>query len=566
MGKEVFVSKKVEAAVAGQMSHRQILLVLVGLMAGMFLSALDQSVVSTAMRTIADDLKGLELQAWVTTAYLITSTISTPIYGKLGDIFGRRRLFLIAIIIFVLGSALSALSGSMLELAGWRALQGIGAGGLFSLAITVLSDIVAPRERARYQGYFLAVFATSSVLGPVVGGLFSDAGMLLGIAGWKWIFLINVPIGALALFLVWKFLHVPHTPVKHRIDWFGATTIIMAVVPMLLVAENGRDWGWGSTTSISYYVVSVVGIVAFIYAERKAGDEAILPLKLFKSRTFSMVTILGVIVGVGMFGGMMTLPLLIQIVSGATPTESGFLMLPMVAGMMSTSIVSGQVTSKTGKYRIFMITGTGMLTLGYVSLFGYQYDTPMWVLSISMVIIGMGLGQLMQTLTLAAQNSVAPQDIGVATSSSMFFRQMGGTLGVAVFISILFNRLPEAIKSAFENKEVMAGMSEAAREITQKALAGELPANDPNVVFLQNMAANPGALGESLNTDSSFLTGLDPRLARPFLMGFAESTVTVFVAAAAVVGIAFALSWFIKAAPLRDKSAAAEAAEAAAPH
>jgi EmrB/QacA subfamily drug resistance transporter len=518
------------------------------------------------MRTIADDLKGLELQAWVTTAYLITSTISTPIYGKLGDIFGRRRLFLIAIIIFVLGSALSALSGSMLELAGWRALQGIGAGGLFSLAITVLSDIVAPRERARYQGYFLAVFATSSVLGPVVGGLFSDAGMLLGIAGWKWIFLINVPIGALALFLVWKFLHVPHTPVKHRIDWFGATTIIMAVVPMLLVAENGRDWGWGSATSISYYVVSVVGIVAFIYAERKAGDEAILPLKLFKSRTFSMVTILGVIVGVGMFGGMMTLPLLIQIVSGATPTESGFLMLPMVAGMMSASIVSGQVTSKTGKYRIFMITGTGMLTLGYISLFGYQYDTPMWVLSISMVIIGMGLGQLMQTLTLAAQNSVAPKDIGVATSSSMFFRQMGGTLGVAVFISILFNRLPEAIKSAFENKEVMAGMSEAAREITQKALAGELPANDPNVVFLQNMAANPGALGESLNTDSSFLTGLDPRLARPFLMGFAESTVTVFVAAAAVVGIAFALSWFIKAAPLRDKSAAAEAAEAAAPH
>lgn len=558
--------KKVVGAVAGQMSHRQILLVLVGLMAGMFLSALDQSVVGTAMRTIADDLKGLELQAWVTTAYLITSTISTPIYGKLGDIFGRRRLFLIAILIFVLGSALSALSGSMLELAGWRALQGIGAGGLFSLAITVLSDIVAPRERARYQGYFLAVFATSSVLGPLVGGLFSDAGMILGISGWKWIFLINVPIGALALFLVWKFLHVPHTAVKHRIDWFGATTIIMAVVPLLLVAENGRDWGWGSATSITYYIVSVVGIVAFIYAERKAGDEAILPLKLFKSRTFSMVTILGVIVGVGMFGGMMTLPLLIQIVSGATPTESGFLMLPMVAGMMSASIVSGQVTSKTGKYRIFMITGTGMLTLGYASLFGYQYDTPMWVLSISMVIIGMGLGQLMQTLTLAAQNAVSPQDIGVATSSSMFFRQMGGTLGVAVFISILFNRLPEAIKSAFENSDVMADMSEAAREITQKALAGEIPANDPNLVFLQNMAANPGALGESLNTDSSFLTGLDPRLARPFLMGFAESTVTVFVVAAAVVAIAFAMSWFIKAEPLRDKSAAAEAAEAAAPH
>ncbi|CAB4614257.1 MAG: DHA2 family efflux MFS transporter permease subunit [Actinobacteria bacterium] len=546
------------------MSHRQILLVLIGLMSGMFLSALDQSVVGTAMRTIADDLKGLDQQAWVTTAYLITSTISTPIYGKLGDIFGRRRLFLIAIMIFILGSALSTLSGSMLELAGWRALQGIGAGGLFSLAITVLSDIVAPRERARYQGYFLAVFATSSVLGPVVGGLFADAGMILGIAGWKWIFLMNVPIGAMALFMVWKFLHVPHTPVKHRIDWLGATTIIMAVVPMLLVAENGRTWGWTSATSLSYYAVSIIGIVAFIFAERAAGDEAILPLKLFKSRTFSLVTILGVIVGVGMFGGMMTLPLLIQIVNGASPTESGFLMLPMVAGMMSASIVSGQVTSKTGKYRIFMITGTGMLMLGYVSLFAYQYNTPMWVMSISMVIIGMGLGQLMQTLTLAAQNSVAPQDIGVATSSSMFFRQMGGTLGVAVFISILFNRLPDAIKSALDNSSVKNDMAAAAKEIMTKAATGEIKADDPNLLFLQEAAADPAALGEKLNGDSSFLTQLDPRLSRPFLMGFADSAVTVFICAAAVVGIAFALSWFVKVAPLRDKSAAAEAAASSA--
>lgn len=546
------------------MSHRQILLVLIGLMSGMFLSALDQSVVGTAMRTIADDLKGLDQQAWVTTAYLITSTISTPIYGKLGDIFGRRRLFLIAIMIFILGSALSTLSGSMLELAGWRALQGIGAGGLFSLAITVLSDIVAPRERARYQGYFLAVFATSSVLGPVVGGLFADAGMILGIAGWKWIFLMNVPIGAMALFMVWKFLHVPHTPVKHRIDWLGATTIIMAVVPMLLVAENGRTWGWTSATSLSYYAVSIIGIVAFIFAERAAGDEAILPLKLFKSRTFSLVTILGIIVGVGMFGGMMTLPLLIQIVNGASPTESGFLMLPMVAGMMSASIVSGQVTSKTGKYRIFMITGTGMLMLGYVSLFAYQYNTPMWVMSISMVIIGMGLGQLMQTLTLAAQNSVAPQDIGVATSSSMFFRQMGGTLGVAVFISILFNRLPDAIKSALDNSSVKNDMAAAAKEIMTKAATGEIKADDPNLLFLQEAAADPAALGEKLNGDSSFLTHLDPRLSRPFLMGFADSAVTVFICAAAVVGIAFALSWFVKVAPLRDKSAAAEAAASSA--
>ena len=556
------MSKNVKVAVAGEMSHREILLVLVGLMAGMFLSALDQSVVGTAMRTIADDLNGLELQAWVTTAYLITSTISTPIYGKLGDIFGRRRLFIIAIAIFVAGSALSALSGSMLELAGWRAIQGIGAGGLFSLAITVLSDIVPPRERARYQGYTMAVFATSSVLGPVVGGLFADAGMILGIEGWKWIFLINVPIGALALFLVWKFLHVPHTPVNHRIDWFGATTIIMAVVPMLLVAENGRDWGWGSATALTYYAVSVVGIVLFIFAERRAGEEAILPLKLFSSRTFTMTTILGVIVGVGMFGGMMTLPLLLQIVSGVGATESGLLMLPMVLGMMSASVISGTVTGKTGQYKIFMSTGTGMLMLGYISLFGYQYDTPIWVMSISMVVIGMGLGQLMQTLTLAAQNAVPAKDIGVATSSTMFFRQMGGTLGVAVFISILFNRLPDAIASALKVPEVQTGMADAGKEYLGGLLTGKYDANNPNVQFLKDSIANPAGVGERLNGDSSFLATLDPRLARPFLMGFADSAVTVFIAAAAVVAIAFVMSFFIKAEPLREKSAAAEAAAA----
>ena len=560
------MSKNTEAPVAGEMSHKEILLVLVGLMSGMFLSALDQSVVGTAMRTIADDLHGLELQAWVTTAYLITSTISTPIYGKLGDIFGRRRLFLIAITIFVAGSVLSALSGSMLELAGWRAIQGIGAGGLFTLAITVLSDIVPPRERARYQGFFLAVFATSSVLGPVVGGFFSELPTVVGIAGWKWIFLMNLPIGLIALFMVWKFLHVPHNPVDHKVDWLGAATIVIGVVPLLLVAENGRDWGWTSTNAWLCYVLSVVGIIGFIFAERAAGDEAILPLKLFKNRTFTMSTILGVIVGVGMFGGMMTLPLLIQIVNGATPTESGWLMLPMVAGMMTATMVSGQVTSKTGKYKIFLVIGTGMLLAGYGSLFAYKYDTPIWVTSISMVIIGMGLGQLMQTLTLAAQNAVSPQDIGVATSSTMFFRQMGGTLGVAVFISILFNRLPDAIKEAMNNSEVKDGMTAAAKEYMTGAATGKYKLDNPNVQFLKDAATDPSALGEKMNTDSSFLSDLDDRLARPFLMGFADSAVLVFEWAAAVVAIAFVLSWFIKVTPLRDKSASAESAAASQAH
>ena len=547
----------------GSLTHKEIILILIGLMSGMFLSALDQSVVGTAMRTIADDLQGLELQAWVTTAYLITSTISTPIYGKLGDIFGRRRLFLIAIVIFVVGSVLSVLATSMYELAAYRAVQGLGAGGLFALAITILSDIVPPRERARYQGFILAVFATSSVLGPVVGGMFSGAGEILYVTGWKWIFLINVPFGAVALFLVWRFMHVPHTPVKHRIDWLGALTIVLAVVPMLLVAENGRDWGWTSLTSIAMYATSIVGIVTFIYAERAAGEEAILPLKLFSNPTFSLTTVLGVIVGIGMFGGMMTLPMLLQIVNGVTPTESGYLMLPMVAGMMIATTVSGQITSKTGKYKIFMNIGTGMLTLGYVSLFGYQYDTPIWAMSISMVIIGMGLGQLMQTLTLSAQNAVEAKDIGVATSSTMFFRQMGGTLGVAVFVSILFNNLPDNIKSAFENSKYGDPFKEKVGEIMGKLSTGEISADDPNVQFVQSFVSDPASMGDKLNGDSSFLTNLDPALARPFLVGFAESSVSVFVIAAIVVVVAFALSFFVKAAPLREKSAAEEKAEAA---
>jgi hypothetical protein len=398
----------------------------------------------------------------------------------------------------------------------------------------------------------------------VIGGLFAGADEILFVSGWKWIFLMNVPIGALAIFLVWKFLHVPHTPVNHRIDWLGAGTIVVGVVPMLLVAENGRDWGWGSALSISMYALSIIGIVSFILAERKAGDEAILPLKLFSNRTFTLTTILGVIVGVGMFGGMMTLPLMLQIVNGVTPTESGLLMLPMVLGMMTATMISGQITSRTGQYKVFMVVGTGMLTAGYASLFGYQYDTPIWALSLSMDLIGMGLGQLMQTLTLAAQNAVEAKDIGVATSSTMFFRQMGGTLGVAVFISILFNRLPDAIKASLGNKEVVAGLSSAATDsslpVETQQMAGGLLAASQNPDLFDQLSAN----GPDLSTDSSFLTNLDPRVARPFLMGFADSTVAVFVSAAAVVAIAFVLSWFIKALPLRTKSAAEEAADAAA--
>ncbi len=546
------------SAISGVMTHKQIMLVLVGLMSGMFLSALDQSVVGAAMRTIADDLKGLELQAWVTTAYLITSTVTTPIYGKLGDILGRRRLFIVAITIFIFGSLLCGTAADMFQLAAWRAVQGIGAGGLFTLALTVLADIVPPRERAKYQGMFLGVFATSSVLGPIIGGLFAGANQILFISGWRWVFLINLPIGIVALFMVVAFLHVPHTAKNHRIDWMGAVTIVIAVVPLLLVAENGRDWGWASTESIAMYVTGGVGIIAFILAERAAKHEALLPLTLFKSRTFSMATILGVLVGVGMFGGMMTLPLLLQIVMGATPTEAGFMMLPMVAGMMTATIISGQITSKTGKYKMFMVIGPILLALGYLYLTSFNADTVFWQAAIGMVLIGLGLGQLMQTLTLAAQNSVPASDVGVATASATFFRQMGGTLGVAVFISILFNNLVDTIPAAFKREDVQAGIKAALKD--PKVLA------DPNnAEFLKGLqSGDMAALAGKLNTDSSFLNHLDPRLARPFLVGFADAGVTVFASAAVVVAIAVVIAIFTKAPALRTKSAVQEAAAAAA--
>jgi EmrB/QacA subfamily drug resistance transporter len=463
----------------------------------------------------------------------------------------------VAISIFIFGSLLCGTATDMFQLAGWRAVQGIGAGGLFTLALTVLADIVPPRERAKYQGAFLAVFGTSSVLGPIVGGLFAGANEILWIGGWRWVFLINLPIGLAALAMVVAFLHVPHNAKKHRIDWLGAMTIVMAVVPLLLVAENGRDWGWGSAMSIAMYTTGAVGIVLFIFAERAAKEEAILPLSLFKSPTFSMSTILGVLVGVGMFGGMMTLPLILQIVMGASPTDAGFMMLPMVAGMMTATIISGQVTSRTGKYKIFMVVGPIVLTAGYLSLTTFSADTPYWQVSIGMVLIGLGLGQLMQTLTLAAQNSVPASDIGVATSSATFFRQMGGTLGVAIFISILFNNLVDTIPKAFKQPDIQAGIKDA---LADPAVTGD-PNNAEFITTLQS--GNMAELAGKLNTDSSFLNNLDPRLARPFLVGFAEAGVTVFASAAVVVAIAIVIAIFTKAPALREKSAMQEAAQAA---
>jgi len=542
------------AASTGTLTHRQILLVLTGLMSGMFLAALDQTVVGTAMRTVADDLGGLSLQAWATTAYLITSTISTPIYGKLGDIFGRRPWFMVAISIFIIGSLTSGLATTMYELAAYRALQGLGAGGLFSLAITIIADVVPPRERARYQGMFLAVFGTSSVIGPVVGGFFAGIDTFLGIEGWRWIFLINLPIGLASLTLVLKFLHIPHFPRPQKIDWWGAVTVVVFLVPVLVLAEQGREWGWGSTLSVGLLALGGVGLVLFLFAERAAGESALIPLSLFRNIPFARTQVMGFIVGIGMFGGMVTLPLILQVAYGATPTMAGFLMLPMVGGMMTASILSGRFTSKTGKYRVFLNAGSAFMVAGYAYLLlTLRADTAFWVLSIGMVVIGLGLGQMMQTLMVASQNAVDAKDIGVATSTATFFRQIGGTLGVAVFMTLLFSQVEDAIRRAFENPAVIS--------VIQQATADPAVVADPaNQALIEGLAG--GSAGLSVTSDSSFLIGVDDRLSAPFRMGFVDSSLSVFLIAAVVLGVGFVVSWFIKEVPLRTKSASQEQAEA----
>jgi EmrB/QacA subfamily drug resistance transporter len=539
---------------AGTLTHRQILVILSGLLLGMFLAALDQTIVGTSIRTIADDLHGLSLQAWATTAYLITSTITTPIYGKLSDIYGRRPLFITAISIFVIGSLACTFSQSMYQLAVFRALQGLGAGGLFSLAFTILADIMPPRERAKYQGYFLAVFGTSSVLGPVIGGFLAGQSSILGITGWRWVFLVNAPIGIIALAVVAKVLHVPHQRHDHRVDYWGALFLTVGLVPLLLVAEQGREWGWDSNRSIICYAIGAIGLISFIFVEHLMKDAALIPLRLFGNSTFSMTTIAGFIVGVGMFGGISMIPQYLQIVQGMSPTKAGLMMVPMTLGIMAASIISGQITSRTGRYKLFPIVGTLLLIAGMLLFHQVGVDTPLWQPLVYMVVFGLGLGNCMQTLTVAAQNSVSFRDMGVATASTTFFRQMGGTVGVAVFLSILFSTLPDRIKEHFQSAAHSPSFVAA---LQNPSVVGN-PANKPVVDALHSGGAG-GNVGGVLQ-DSSFLHHMDPRLARPILQGFTDSIDLVFLAGAVVMVVAFLVTLFIKEIPLRTQTATQAAA------
>ncbi len=551
-----------------ELTHRQILSIMSGLMLGMFLAALDQTIVASAMRTIGDDLHGLSIQAWVTTAYLITATITTPLYGKLSDIYGRKPMFLIAISVFLVGSVLCTLSTSMYMLAAFRALQGLGAGGLFTLALAIMADIVPPRERARYQGYFLAVFGTSSVIGPVVGGFFAGQAAILGIAGWRWVFLVNVPIAIAALVVVARVLNIPHTRLDHRIDWQGAFALTVGLVPLLIVAEQGRGWGWTSPGAVGCYLLGLVGLGLFVWAESWAGDDALIPLRMFRNRTFSMTSVVGLITGAGMFGVIVSLPLYLQIVKGASPTKAGLLTVPLVAGIMLGSVVAGQMISRTGRYKIYPVIGSALMVFGAVLFTRIGADTPFWETAVFMTVFGLGLGLVMQPVVLAVQNAMPPTDVGVATASSTFFRQMGGTLGTAVFLSVLFSTVGDKIASAFGKAAQTPAFQAALKD--PSVLAN--PADKQVVDALTSGAAGGGAGANAANAlnDSSFIQKLSDVLAHPFKVGFSDAMHTVFWLGAGVLSIAFVVLLFLPEVPLRTQSAmaqresdAAEAAEAA---
>jgi EmrB/QacA subfamily drug resistance transporter len=502
----------------GYLSHRQILVVMAGLMTGMFLAALDQSIVGTALPRITSELGGLDKLSWVVTAYLLTATASTPLWGKISDLYGRRLLFQIAIITFMAGSLLAGFSHNIEQLIAFRAIQGLGGGGLMSLALAVIGDIIPPRERGRYQGYFAAVFGTSSVLGPVLGGFFADG------PGWQWIFFMNVPIGLAALVVTTSALKMPHVRREHSIDYLGATLVVGAVSSFLLyTAWAGPDHGWGSGTGVGLLVAGAVLTVAFIAVELRAS-EPILPMRLFRNSIFSIANVFGFLIGVAMFGSLIFIPVYLQVVDGMSPTRSGLAMLPMVVGIFSTSISAGQLMSRTGRYKMFPILGAAVVILALYMLSQLTSTSPYWFAGLSMYVMGAGLGFTMQILVTVVQNSVTRSDIGVATSSVTFFRQMGGSFGTALFGAILSSRLAVHIAEAL--KHAPAGAASSAGKVADVA---------NNVQAIK-------ALPEPVH-------GL-------VTAAFSQSLHDTFLSAVPLVAVALVIAFFIKEMPLATRDAA----------
>ena len=511
-----------------ELTHRQILVILSGLLLGMFLAALDQTVVSTAIRTIADNLDGQTAQAWVTTAYLITSTISTPLYGKLSDSYGRKPFYLAAIVIFLIGSMLCGAAQSIYELAAYRAIQGIGAGGLLSLAIAILGDLVSARERGRYQGWFLAVFGISSVLGPILGGALAGQETLLGVDGWRWIFYLNVPLGLLALVVVSRRLNLPRRQSDVRIDFGGAALLATTVVPVLLVAERGREWGWGSPLALGLLGVSVASLLAFVVWERRMGEAAILPLRVFSNSVVSMTSVASVFVGAGMFGGLILMPLYLQIVRGASPTAAGLQLTPLMLGILVTSMVSGRFMSKTGRYKVLPVTGTALMCTALLLMSTLGVDTPLWMPLAYMLLMGAGLGLSMQTLMVSVQNALPAKDMGVATSSVTFFRSLGGTFGVAISLAVLFASLAGNI----QDRARAAGLPQAVLDRFSEASALD---------------------------DTSIIATLPAAVRSAVLQGFADSMSTAFLLVGLLLVPAFVLIVRVKEIPLRAQGGLAAA-------
>jgi EmrB/QacA subfamily drug resistance transporter len=418
-----------------ELTHRQIMVIVFGLMTGMLLAALDQSIVGTALPRIVSDLGGLNHLTWVVTAYLLTSTASTPLWGKISDLYGRRIIFQATIVIFLLGSVLCGVAQNMPQLIIFRAIQGIGGGGLMAIAFAIIGDVIPPRERGRYQGYFGAVFGVSSVAGPLLGGWLTDA------INWRWVFYINIPFGIAALIVTSIALKMPVIKRNHKIDYLGAATIVAAVTSLLLYLNwAGEHYGWMEPKALWLVIVSIVLTVAFIFIEFRA-EEPIIPMRLFRNPIFTVGNMFGFLIGFALFGGAIFLPLYFQTVQGMSATRSGLAMLPMVAGMFSMSITSGLLITKTGKYKIYPIIGAVILIAAFFMLATIQVDTPYWNIAIYAFFFGIGLGLAMMTIVTPIQNAVEMRDMGVATSVTTFGRSLGGAIGTALFGAVLASRL-----------------------------------------------------------------------------------------------------------------------------
>jgi len=505
------------------LAGRALTTVFAALMLGMFLAALDQTIVSTALPTIVGDLGGLNQLSWVVTSYLLASTVSTPIYGKLGDMYGRKPVFLAAILIFLAGSMLAGLSQSMSELIGFRALQGAGAGGLMVSAQAIIADIVPPRQRGRYMGLIGSVFAVASVAGPLLGGFLVDQ------ISWRWVFYVNMPVGVLAILIVIFRLRL-HTPqTRHRIDYLGATFLSGGVGALILLTTwGGNQYPWGSSMIVGLGIAGVALLVAFVWQERRAA-EPIVPLTLFRSSVFNVSSAMGAGIGMAMFGAIIFIPLYLQLVYGASATGSGLRMIPLMVGLLTASIASGRAISRIGRYRIFPIAGTAILVAGMFLLSRLGVATAPWLASVYMLVVGIGIGLVMQVLVLVVQNDAQPENIGVVTSTATFFRSVGGAFGVAIFGTIFATRLSQQL------------------------------AHLPRSVVAR--------LGSGVHLSPAAARRLPPAVHADFLHAFAHSLHGVFLWGMAIAIIPFALSWLLKEVPLRTtlhRSAELSAEQAAA--